>query len=40
MHNRETFSEIKARIDSYLNKNGRRYVSMASLFVFMSRMAL
>jgi hypothetical protein len=40
MHNRETFSEIKAMIDSYLNKNGRRYVSMDSLFGFMSRMAL
>jgi DNA polymerase alpha subunit A len=40
LHNRETYSEIKAIVDSYLSKCGRRYVSMDSLFGFMGRMAV
>jgi DNA polymerase alpha subunit A len=40
LYNREIFMEVKSVADAYLNKNGRRYVNMESLFGFMARMTV
>jgi hypothetical protein len=38
MHNKAAFAEIHAMVHSYMNKCGRRYVDMGSLFSFMQKL--
>lgn len=40
MHNQGLYSEISTMLNEYLDKCGRRYVDLTSLFSFMKKLAV